>query len=136
MLVAGGAVMVSSGMLGGAGVIRHLHGRRVATMFGATVEAARVEQGSLEPDGPNGSEGAEPHGATHDVQTIHRVGGDPTLRTQTAWDRGHSAASNGVGSRPVCGLAWHTGPDLGLEVGRLMSDIGRQTSARLATVGP
>jgi hypothetical protein len=73
MLVGGSSVTVSR-MFGVAGVIRHLHGRRVATMFGATVEAARVEQGSLEPDGPNGSEGAEPHGATHDVQTIHRVG--------------------------------------------------------------
>lgn len=60
---------------------RHLHPGRVMAVLGATVEAPRIEQGSLEPDGPNDGEGAEPRGAMHHVQTIGRVGVGSTLRT-------------------------------------------------------
>jgi hypothetical protein len=55
------------------------------------VEARRSQKGGLEPDGPDGGKGAEPGGATHHMQTMCRLGGGPTLRTQMAGDRGHSA---------------------------------------------
>jgi len=84
------------------GVIGHMHGGCVAAVLGAMVEARRSQKGGLEPDGPDGGEGAEPHGATHDVQTIHRMGGGPTLRTRTAWNHGHCAVCLG-GRAPILG---------------------------------
>ena len=77
------------------GVIGHVNGGCVAAMLRAMVEARRSQKGGLEPDGPDCGEGAEPGGATHHIQTIGRVGLGPTLRTQTAGDRGHSAVCLG-----------------------------------------
>jgi hypothetical protein len=84
------------------------------------VETRRSQQGGLEPDGPDSGEGAEPGGATHHVQTICRLGGGPTLRTQTAGDRGHSA---------VCLGDW---PRSWARSRELTSDNGQQTNSRRA----
>jgi len=57
-----------------AGVIGDLSRGRVVAVFGTPVEAARIEQGSLEPDGPNGGENAEPRRAAHDLENIEEDG--------------------------------------------------------------
>ena len=88
------AVMIGGSAVIVRGVFRvfgHLRRDGVVAVLGAMVEAARVEQGGLEPDGPNGGKRAEPRGAKHDMQTIGGVGDRPIEWVQTARHRGHLA---------------------------------------------
>lgn len=72
VLIGRGAVLVDQ--VGGVpSVIGHVQ-CGVAAMLRAMVEARRSQKRGLEPDGPDGGEGAEPRGATHHMQNIDRVG--------------------------------------------------------------